>query len=77
MHGRFLQEGFDKQLAHLVEEAGEVISAAGKTQRFGPHSVDPTIPEYQRVTNLHWLMNELDDLEKAIIRLRQTIDKDF
>jgi len=70
---RFLQAGFDKQLAHLVEECGEVLAAAGKTQRWGRESYNPLIPVNQRETNIDWLMREIADLEEAIARLRATV----
>lgn len=53
-------------MAHVVEECGEVLSAAGKTFRFGPYSVNPLIPEDQRETNLEWFHRELRDLELSI-----------
>ena len=74
MDPRFLQQGFKNQLAHLVEECGEVLAAAGKTQRWGPHSVNPLIPEEQQETNIDWLLRELNDLETAISRLKETIN---
>ncbi len=70
---RFLQAGFDKQLAHLVEECGEVLAAAGKTQRWGRESYNPLVPVDQRETNIDWLMREIADLEEAIARLRVTV----
>lgn len=70
---RFLQQGFDKQLAHIVEECGEVLAAAGKTQRWGPSSVNPLLPPEQQETNLRWLLRELDDLQEAVTRFRQTV----
>lgn len=69
---RFLQEGFDKQLAHVVEECGEVLAAAGKTQRWGRKSVNPLIPEDAQETNESWLVRELRDLDEAIGRLLAT-----
>lgn len=72
---RFLQDGFDKQLSHLIEECGEVLAAAGKTQRWGLLSVDPTIPVEQRETNLAWLRRELGDLRQAMDRLESTIER--
>jgi NTP pyrophosphatase (non-canonical NTP hydrolase) len=74
---RFLQDGFDKQLAHVVEECGEVLAAAGKTQRWGPASVNPLLPPAQQETNLAWLRRELADLRQAMDRLEATIEKDF
>ncbi len=71
---RFLQEGFENQLAHLVEECGEVLAAAGKTQRWGWASVNPLIPESERETNVVWLLRELNDLKEAIGRLEWTIE---
>lgn len=71
---RFLQQGFDKQLSHLIEECGEVLAAAGKTQRWGRHSVNPLLLPEQQETNLEWLCRELQDLKQAIKRLEATID---
>lgn len=73
---RFLQSGFDKQLAHLVEECGEVLAAAGKTQRWGRDSVNPLIPANQQETNEAWLRREIADLRQAIDRLDKTMDAD-
>jgi NTP pyrophosphatase (non-canonical NTP hydrolase) len=74
---RFLQEGFDKQLAHVVEECGEVLAAAGKTQRWGRYSVNPLLgaddPHY-RETNDTWLRRELADLKDVISRLEATME---
>jgi hypothetical protein len=73
---RFLQRGFDKQLAHLVEECGEVLAAAGKTQRWGRDSVNPLIPTIAQETNEAWLRRELADLRQSIDRLEATMDAD-
>lgn len=67
---RFLQDGFDKRLAHLIEECGEVLSSAGKTQRWGADSVNPLLPPDQQERNADWLWRELADLEQTIVRLR-------
>lgn len=70
MNEQYLRPGFDFALAHLVEECGEVLAAAGKTQRWGSLSTNPELPPEQQETNQDWLMRELDDLEGAIKRLR-------
>lgn len=70
---RFLQSGFDNQLAHFIEECGEALAAAGKTQRWGPMSSNPLLPEAQRETNLVWLRREMADVREAIDRLERTI----
>lgn len=68
-HDAFIQPGFEKALAHVVEEAGEVLAAVGKTQRFGPLSVNPLLPPEEQEMNLFWLLRELEDLKSAIGRL--------
>jgi NTP pyrophosphatase (non-canonical NTP hydrolase) len=74
---RFLQDGFEKRLAHLVEECGEVLAAAGKTQRWGALSVNPLIPAADRETNLVWLRREMKDLREALDRLDAAIEDEF
>lgn len=73
---RFLQKGFEKQLAHVVEECGEVLAAAGKTQRWGLDSVNPLLPPEQQEANGAWLVRELNDLEGAIRRLKRTLEQE-
>lgn len=73
---RFIQSGFDKALAHLVEECGEVLAAAGKTQRWGRESVNPLLTEGDPLygeRNIVWLMREVKDLEEVIQRLRTEV----
>jgi len=48
MKAKYLRDDFDSVLAHAVEECGEFIAAAGKTQRWGRRSFNPEIPESQR-----------------------------
>jgi NTP pyrophosphatase (non-canonical NTP hydrolase) len=74
---RFLQDGFDKQLSHVVEECGEVLAAAGKLQRWGPLSVNPLIPEGKQETNIVWLRREMADLRQALDRLDATMEIEF
>ena len=70
---RYLQSGFEKQLSHIIEECGEVLAAAGKTQRWGRYSYNPELPPDQRESNLTWLVRELSDLKQAITRFEKTI----
>lgn len=74
---RFLQDGFNKQLAHLIEEMGEVGAAAGKTLRWGPLSSNPLLPPAECETNAAWLWREMHDLQHVLNRLAQTMQKDF
>lgn len=73
MDSRFIQPGVGQALSRLVEEAGEVLAAAGKTQRFGLDSVNPLLPIEQQETNRDWLKRELSDLKDAISKLESQI----
>ena len=73
MNDKYLPKGFANQLAHVVEECGEVLAAAGKTIRFGVFGVNPELPQSLQETNIDWLSRELEDLEAAIKSLRETM----
>ncbi len=76
MDVEFIQKGFEKNLSHLIEECGEVLAAAGKTQRWGRFSVNPLLPKDEQETNIDWLAREMNDLEAAIKRVRKEMDVD-
>lgn len=71
---RFLQDGFDKRLAHAVEECGEFLSAAGKTGRWGALSVNPLLPANEQESNLAWMRREMQDVRQAFDRLDEAIE---
>jgi hypothetical protein len=66
MDERFIKGGLSHRLAHFVEEAGEALAAAGKTQRWGLESVNPLLPAAQQETNRIWLLRELRDVRSAV-----------
>lgn len=73
-HEEFRQHGCAyKALAHLVEEAGEVMAAAGKSLRFGLDSVNPLLPVEEQETNEEWLRREIGDLKLAIVQLEKEL----
>lgn len=73
-HEEFRQHGSaDKAIAHVVEEVGEVMAAAGKCLRFGLHSVNPLIPVEDRETNEAWLRREVEDLKLSITHLEKEL----
>ena len=76
MDVRYFRDTFEACLAHVVEECGEVLAAAGKTQRWGWFSVNPELPREQQESNLVWLQRELADLKGAIARLETVIEQD-
>ncbi len=69
MDPKYLRPGFDFALAHAIEEAGEFLAAAGKTQRWGRKSVNPLLPPADQETNEAWLAREMVDLRGALERL--------
>ena len=69
MDSKYLRPGFDFALAHAIEEAGEFLAAAGKTQRWGRDSVNPELAPEQQERNDDWLRRELADLQEALDRL--------
>ncbi len=74
---RFLQDGFDKRLSHAIEECGEFLSAAGKTQRWGVWSVNPLLPQHSQESNLEWMIREMKDVVEAMSRLDESIALEF
>lgn len=76
-HDPFLPSTCDGCLAHAIEECGEFIAAAGKTQRFGYLSVNPLLPPSEREPNLEWLRRELADVRQAMDRLEAQLDRAF
>lgn len=56
-------------LAHAAEEAGELVSAIGKTLRWGLNSVNPELPPEQQETNRAWVLREMADLRGSLDRL--------
>jgi hypothetical protein len=75
MKPEYLRPGFDFALAHAIEEAGEFLAAAGKTQRWGRDSYNPELPPSERQSNEQWLHRELSDLRGSLDRLLSEIDK--
>lgn len=74
---KYLRKGFDFCLAHAIEECGEFLSAAGKTQRWGAMSVNPELPPHEQETNLVWMRRELEHVKGAIERLEAAIEREY
>lgn len=71
-HEEFRQHGsVNKALAHLIEETGEVLAAAGETLRFGLDFYNPCLPLIERETNKDWLLREIADLKLSIEHLEK------
>lgn len=66
--------GQQSHLGYLVEEAGEVLSAAGKTLRWGLLSTNPELLPELRETNEAWLRREMVDLKRALSFMEAFLD---
>lgn len=71
---KYLQKGFDKCLSHAIEECGEFLAAAGKTQRWGPYSFNPELTPAEREYNMVWLRREMKDVQEALDRLEKEME---
>lgn len=69
---KYDKPGFDFALAWFIEECGEALHAAGKTQRWGRTSFNPDLPRDQQETNEAWLRREAKDV---IVRAQRLIDE--
>ena len=76
MKQQYIVDDFDHCLAHVIEECGELLAAAGKTLRWGWSSTNPELPQAERESNLVWLKREMGDLRGALDRLQKVIDED-
>lgn len=73
-HEEFRQHGsVHSAVAHLIEESGEVMAAAGKCLRFGWASVNPLLPPEEQETNIEWLVREVEDLKLAIAHFEKEL----
>lgn len=71
MNAKFKSKNSSQALAHLIEELGEAIAAAGKCARFGFESTNPLDPD-NKETNWTWLGRELQDVHHAAKTLADT-----
>ena len=74
MKAKYLRDDFESVLAHAVEECGEFLAAAGKTQRWGRKSFNPELPVPDRETNEDWLRRELADVRLSLSRLEMALN---
>jgi len=61
-----------KRFAHVAQEAGEVVMAAGKVIQFGPHK---RFPELSSSDNITQLAHEIGDL--LAVATRAGVDMDL
>lgn len=74
---KYMRPGLEFAVGKAIEEAGEFLSAVGKTQRWGWHSVNPELPPAQQTTNLAWMRDEMTDLRGALDNLERELESNF
>ena len=62
-----------QKLGYLIEECGEVLTAVGKSMRWGIESVNPESRVVKPETNREWILRELDDLDRAVFMVRASL----
>lgn len=67
---KYLPKSVEGKMIHVVEECSEVQHAITKALRFGLDKYHPRDKSYD---NRNRILNELDDLESAIGRLRDVL----
>ncbi len=75
MNPEYMPDGEEQILGYLVEEAGEVLAAVGKSQRWGLESCNPELSRGEQEENGFWILRELIDLERAIKLTREMLDE--
>ena len=67
----------EQRLGYLIEECGELVSALGKTIRWGLDSFNPELPPEEQETNREWILREIKDVRRAIsfIEADEDIDR--
>lgn len=73
---KYLRHDGHSVVSHLIEKCGEVLTAAGKTLRWGPQSVNPELAPDDQETNREWLLRELNGLEILVARTRKALGED-
>lgn len=73
MDDKYKPNSRPQKLGYLVEEAGEVLAAVGKTLRWGLDSYNPDVAVTERETNREWLLRELVDLKRAIAYVEEDL----
>ena len=66
MKEEYKPKTLEQMLGYLIEEAGEVLTAIGKSRRCGLFSSNPELPPDEQEKNGDWILRELKDLRRAI-----------
>lgn len=75
MNPKYKPKSTTDHLGYLIEEAGEVLAAAGKSLRWGLDSWNPELPPIERESNEQWLRREMRDLSRAINLMTEHLDR--
>lgn len=75
MKPQYMPKNAAQRREYLVEELGELLSALGKSGRWGYTSTNPEIPVSKRITNAEWVKNEIADVRRALNLFEPDIDE--
>jgi len=70
---KYMRRGIGFAMGKAIEEAGELLAALGKTQRWGWQSSNPELPPEQRETNEAWVRREIADVRGALDNLESNM----
>jgi hypothetical protein len=70
---RYMRPGLEFAVGKVIEEAGELQAALGKTLRWGWDSYNPELPLQQRESNESWVRREIVDVREALNNLENEL----
>ena len=70
---KYLRPGLSFAVGRVIEEAGELQAALGKTLRWGWDSANQELPKDEQETNLKWVIREVGDLRMALDNLNREL----
>ena len=72
---KYMRPGLDFARGKVIEELGELQAALGKSLRWGWESANPELRPQDRVTNVAWVRDEMQDVRNALDNLQRELDK--
>lgn len=72
---KYMRPGLPFAIGKATEEMGELLSAIGKSLRWGWHSYNPELPSTEvRETNAEWVRREMKDVRGALDNLEREMN---
>jgi hypothetical protein len=74
---KYMRPGLNFAMGKAIEEAGEFLTAMGKTMRWGWSSYNPELPYHEQEPNALWVRREMADLRAALDNLEHWMDEEL